>query len=165
VNIVLANNAYGYNISCNAEETQSVIFSMGNGLTKSHLSRVDKSWSYDGGLFAILEFKRPGAIKPAEWFNTANDTVWGSGDHICRQLKKYAYAYGLRYVGVCDLNTLILMQLGGDQNQWYNATPENAPTTSAYFRYITDKNQMKRQMYVFLKEALDFKLRADGRIR
>jgi hypothetical protein len=170
VNIVLANNALGYSIRCNSEECQSITVNLGGGLTKTHLSRVDESWSYGIGNdfkpFAILEFKRPGAIRSEEWFNTPNDTVWGSGDNICRQLKKYANAYMLRCVGVCDLRTLILMELGGGQagEEWYSGVPEQAPKTSASIRCITEQNQVKREMYVFLKYALKSKLRADGLI-
>jgi len=56
----------------------------------------------------------------------------------------------------------MLMQLHGDPSQWFDSEPESAPKTSAYIRCVTQQDQMKRQMYVFLKEALIAKLRADG---
>ena|SRR5579859_4928518 len=106
VNIVLARNARGYQIRCLSEESHSVQVEV-DGVRSHHLSRVDKSWSYGDGhnfiRFAILEFKRPGAIKHKDWFPTPNDTVWGTGANIYRQLKKYAYRFSLRHVGVCDL--------------------------------------------------------------
>lgn len=167
VNIVLAATSRGYQIRCQSEESHTVAVQTADG-PLHHLSRVDKSWSYSNGTkwvpFAVLEFKRPGAIKQGDWFQTPNGTVSGSGGNICRQLKKYAYSFGLRFVGVCDLNTLMLLQLGGAPGEWKSATPRGANPTGAYYRCVNQQDQMKRQMYVFLMEALDAKLRADGLI-
>jgi hypothetical protein len=114
--------------------------------------------------FAVLEFKRPGSIKGFEWVPATNGSgeIEGSGAKICRQLKKYAYSLALRYVSVCDFNLLILLRLGGNPGDWYNATPLLAGSTSAEIRWIAEAPEMKRNLYVFLKEALDECLRTQS---
>jgi hypothetical protein len=165
VNIELASNASGYQIRCSSEESHSVPVEPDTGRTY-HLSRVDKSWSYNDGQkfirFTVLEFKRPGAIKQVDWFSTTDSTVTGTGANICRQLKKYAYSFSLHHVGVCDLDTLMLLHLGGDRNDWLSSMTGTAPTTGARYRCITQRDQMKRHLYVFLKEALHAMLLAHG---
>jgi hypothetical protein len=168
VNIVFAANARRYQIRCRFEESHSAPVNLATGLT-DHLSRVDMSWLYSYNrrnfyTFAILEFKHPEAIRQKDWFGTPNSTVLSSGEKICRQLKKNAYSFSLCCIGACDLNTLLLLHLEGERKDWFSSTPFDTLPIPAQFRCITQADQMKRQMYVFLKEALDEKLRDNGHL-
>ena len=105
--------------------------------------------------FAILEFKRPGAIKFAEWQPVMGQpgTLGPGAVNICRQLHKYAYACNTPFGAVCDGLTLVLMKFGGSRHDWYNAQPQRAIPNSAVFRWITDRSLMKRNLYVWAREA------------
>ena len=46
--------------------------------------------------------------------------VEGTGEKICRQLVKYGYLSDVSCVCTCDWESMVLLQLGGNQNEWYN---------------------------------------------
>jgi len=104
--------------------------------------------------FAFLELKRPGALKRTEWAPSMSGgqvPVRRSGEKICRQLVKYAYNSGVRYVAACTWDTLVLLKLGGEMNTWCGTEPSPIP---AQFQWVENKTEMKRHLYVFLKHAL-----------
>jgi len=155
-------NSTAYNIRCASEDSHSVKVQV-DGDVVEHLSRIDISWSVQiqniWYRFAILEFKRPGAIHGSHWAPAlTGEPVVRSAQKICQQLTKYAYSFGGPFVGVCDWVHLVLLQLEGDRNRWCNA----AEGISARFRWVSDRNEFKRNLYVFLKEALKYFLLANG---
>lgn len=106
--------------------------------------------------FAIIEFKRPGAINIQEWepAMSQNGGALGPGaDRICRQLHKYAYTYDTPYVAVCDGLTLVLMLLGGSRLTWYSNQPTPTAPNVALFRWVGDIKHMKCNLYVWLRQA------------
>jgi len=159
VELVLCQNS-PYTIRCTAEDshTRKVPTGISENDTVSHISRVDLSWSVkvleNWYRFAVLEFKRPGAINGADWSPAIqNHSVVGSAKRICQQLCKYAYTFSSPFVAVCDLHTLLLLRLGGEAQQWRSDLPNRA-FISAHFRWVDVQNEMKRNLYVFLAEAL-----------
>jgi hypothetical protein len=153
VNSVLCRNS-SYPIRCGSEDSHSVKV-MVDGNIVEHMSRVDLSWSVKVReiwyRFAVLEFKRPGAIVYTDWSPALiNKPVVRSAKKICQQLSKYAYSFHNPFNGVCDWFQLVLLRLGGNREQW----KESIEVESNY-RWIVDRNEMKRNLYVFLKEALD----------
>ena len=168
VNSVLHRNCYGQTLLTSSEDSHSAKVMLPDGKTGEHLSRVDRSWSIlhgqDWTKFAVMEFKRPGALNPLEWNDAIiNGTaVDGKGGKVCRQLKKYGYSCGTPFVGCCDGNVLVVLCLGGQQSEWFHAIPLAAPQTPAHVRWIDKVEEMKRNLFVFLREALKWKLRQLG---
>jgi hypothetical protein len=153
------NAATGQEVFVDSESIHSVQISDSTRI----VSRVDKSWSFSNGIrFVVLEFKRPGALKEWEWFpqgqNGTVGTVIGGAAKICRQLKKYCLTYKTRYCAVCDVQVLVEIYLDGDPNYWMSSVPRQAPTTPARLRWIRDKNQMRREWFVFAGVAMKWKL-------
>ena len=156
-----------YKIRCSVEDGHSVRVRVDNKMVE-HLSRVDLSWSvevHEGhwNKFALLEFKRPGAICGRDWgpgFN--NEPLVGLTKKICQQLIKYGHTYGTRFVGVSDWDMLVLLRLCGTRDVWASATIGEPVNVSAYFRWISDRHEIKRNLYVFLKEILEYFLRGNS---
>jgi hypothetical protein len=151
-----------YGITANAESPGYGNITIG-GQSKRVVARVDLCWqlSYNqfNYVFAILEFKRPGCINWNDWSPaTQNLPVGKSARLICQQLLKYAYTYGINKVAVCDGVTLVLLDLKGEASNWYGAA--DFTTIAASYQWITDLNEMKRYLYVFMYEALTAKLRS-----
>jgi hypothetical protein len=162
VNIVLYYNiSRPYRVRCSSEDSHSVRLLV-DGKSVEHLSRVDLSWSVEiprrgWQRFALLEFKRPGAVRTSEWApGTRGDPVVNSADKICRQLAKYAYSFDIPFVGVCDWDYLVLLRLQGTREQCREGY------LAADIRWIENPNEMKRNLYVFLKEAFEDCLRRNG---
>jgi len=154
VDMVLSENCRGYTLASLSEATARVTFTE----EKDHVSRMDRSWAFHNNgqwtKFAIVEFKRSGALRRADW---NSPEVTGRGDIICRQLKKHATSCVTRFVACCDGEKLVLIWLGGEMADW-NRNP-NPPATPAQIRWIEDTGEIKRNLFVFLKQALDAKLR------
>jgi hypothetical protein len=171
VETVLSRNNYNCQIKAACEDSHTVSVPTHLG-SVSHLSRIDRSYSYWDGQsqmwipFAIIEFKRPGALVYEEWRAAfANGTeVGGKGTKLCRQLKKYGYGLVTPFVGAFDGRVLLLLFLDGTREQWYHADTSEARSTPAYFRWIYNPVEMKRNAYVFLRDALRWKLRQEGRL-
>jgi len=167
VDAVLSRNSYGYPLLASCEDSHSTPVQTFLG-PMEHLSRVDRSWSFWNGQryvqFAVMEFKRPGALEPGEWGTayTNGTVVRGKGSKVCRQLKKYGYGFDTPFVGCFDGKVLILLYLAGGREQWYHPTLLAAPNTPGYWRWIDNQNEMKRNAYVFLREALQWKLQQQG---
>jgi len=170
VETVLSRNSYGYQITAACEDSHTVSVPTALGGSVNHFSRIDRSWSYwdpragRSVPFAVMEFKKPGALVEREW-RTACMTggeVHGKGETLCRQLKKYGYGLRTPFVGACDGRILLLLFLGGTRDQWFSEALLQAPTTPALIRWINDTAEMKRNAYVFLREALQWKLQ-EGR--
>ena len=127
----------------------------------NHISRVDRCWSLTYSsqryTFAILEFKAPRTIVQNQWINTLGEAV-GDARKICRQLKKYCYAYNTRYGAVCDGFILLELYLQDQMDTWVASQIDTAPLTRARFRWIDDRSEMKREWFVFLRMALREKL-------
>jgi hypothetical protein len=137
---------------------------------REQICRVDRSWAFRKGetwvKFAIVEFKRPGALNTSDWdFGANGSTVAGRGGKICRQLKKGASLCGTPFVGCSDGKKLVVMRLGGNVADCYHDTPYTAPATPAQARWIENSVEMKRHLFLFLREALDFKLREHGMLQ
>jgi hypothetical protein len=162
VGSVFSFNCGNYQVDEQSESTHSVTLSL-NGSLVEHISRVDKSWSVAYGQnstkFAILEFKRPGALQRDEWY-TDNGVVKGRAAKICKQLKKYCTAYNTRYAAVCDGFNLVELYLEGDPTSWVSSVPGGAPSTRARIRWIQTVWEMKRHWFLFLQQALDEKIRS-----
>lgn len=124
------------------------------------VSRVDFSWEVQINSqwckFAFLEFKRPGVLDSKDWapaITVEGATVDGQGGKLCRQMVKYCYTYGIKFAGACDGRALILGVLGGQRDNYHNATQYPAPIP-AQFLFVWDKNELKRSLYIWLKYAL-----------
>jgi hypothetical protein len=157
VNSVLCRNT-SYPIRCGSEDSHSVKV-MVDGNIVEHMSRVDLSWSVKiqeiWYRFAVLEFKRPGAIVYTDWSPAlVKKPVVRSAKKICQQLSKYAYTFHNPFNGVCDWFQLVLLRFGGSREQW-----KDTIEIESNYRWVEDRNEMKRNLYVFLKEALDDFLR------
>jgi len=161
VDMVLQQNCHSQILASFSESTSRINTRMG----REQICRVDHSWAFQKGqtwiTFAIVEFKRRGAIRADDW-SAQHLTVGGRGGKICRQLKKCATLCRTRFVGCCDGEKMVLMCLGGDSNDWYRDTANTAPTTPAHARWIQNSGEMKRHLFVFLREALDYKLQEHG---
>ena len=163
VDMVLHQNCHGNTLASFSESSSTV--PIGNGRTQT--SRVDRSWAFQKNgtwiKFAVVEFKRRGALVEAEWNATApGSQVGGRGGKICRQLKKYGHHCQTRFVACCDGEKLVTIILEGDSTNWYNDRAYAAPTTPARSRWVVDSGEMKRHLFLFLKEALETKLREHG---
>jgi hypothetical protein len=129
------------------------------GSDQNHISRVDLGWEVlvNGSWqkFAILEFKRPGALNRAHWLPAELGTtnVGESGEKICRQVVKYAYSWNIKFVAACTWDHLVTMILEGDRSTW-TGTAQRLPPISAQYDWTSDRKTMKRSLYVFLKHAL-----------
>ena len=136
-------------------ENSSIVSANIRSVMRNVISRVDLCWQFSASdrTFAVLEFKRPGSIQSDQWSMALNDQpVLRSARSICQQLCKYAHANDVRMVGVCDLNTLVLLKLHGDCQSWVG-TMNDATSTGASYRWIVDKSEMKRHLFLFLVEA------------
>lgn len=162
VNMVLANNPYSlqgqsYPIRSISEDVHSKTVQVGNNYVL-HVTRVDLSWqvSLASGwhTFAIVEFKRPKALHQADWAPAmcGQGPVRDQGKKICRQLVKYGMHYGVRFVAACTWDAMILLRLGGDPNNWYGAV--GAGAIPAEYQWINSQTDMKRHLFVFLRNAL-----------
>jgi hypothetical protein len=98
-------------------------------------------------------------LRKGDWNIDSSSTVIGRGDTICRQLKKYGFACGVRHVSCCDGESAVFLRLEGDTQTWYNEKQEGADATPAYARFISFTGEIKRNLFVFLREALLWKLR------
>lgn len=158
VDMVLQQNCHGQILASFSESTSHINTEMG----RKQICRIDRSWAFQKEqtwvTFAIVEFKRRGAIRADDW-SSDHLTVGGRGGKICRQLKNYATLCRTRFVGCCDGEKMVLMYLGGDSNDWYREIVNTAPATPAHARWIQNSGEMKRHLFVFLREALDCKLR------
>ena len=162
VNLVLYHNpCYIQNQPCTirsiSEDVHLAQVLVGNN-SVTHISRLDLSWEvYLYGQwqkFAFLEFKRPGAIKIDDWLpaRTGNPVRRG-GEKICRQLVKYAYSSGVRFVAAFTWDTLVLIKLGGEMNAWCDMVRDPQPIPAEY-QWHDNQTDMKRHLYVFLRTAL-----------
>ena len=93
--------------------------SVQTGMEREQICRVDRSWAFQKGetwiKFAIVEFKRRGALSASEWsFGANGSTVAGRGGKVCLQLKKYASLCGTRFIGCCDGERLVVTCLEGN---------------------------------------------------
>ena len=167
VNVVLRNRFTSYNILCKSENS-SVVEAQIHHVRRKVISRVDLCWQLTLAnvtrTFAVLEFKRPGSIQGDQWSVALNgQAVSGSARSICQQLCKYGNAIGLRKVAACDLNTMVLLNLKGRSADWVGAV-ENQTTVNASCRWIVDKNEMKRHLFVFLISAASELLETMGMV-
>jgi hypothetical protein len=159
VSTVMHNRFPNRRIDCLSEHSSTVdIVIPGVGPGKV-VSRVDMCWRLYSTtrsayyVFALLEFKRPGSILREDWLPALYDQpVEGNARLICQQLCKYAVARNLSKVAVCDFNVLILLNLHGQPRDWKGQV-DNGTFTGASFRWIQDRNEMKRQLYIFLIEG------------
>jgi hypothetical protein len=161
VNIVLFHHNCGVELAQMSEATRSAKIVFDHGGTGQHVSRADITWAFihprtqQQIKFAVLEFKRGNAITEADWSPAFNGgEVTGKGAKVCRQLKKYAGGFGTRFVGICDGEKAILLRLSGDPSTWYGDTPWQAPATHAVARYIAKREEIKRNLYLWLTQAL-----------
>ena len=165
VNMVLFDHSYTIattgqycRIRTKSEDTHSVSVWTGSEHV-GHVSRVDLGWEVLIGTswfkFAFLEFKRPGTLKEEDWAAATLGTgpVTGAGEKICRQMVKYGYSWGVRFICICDWQSLILLNLQGNIAEWFDAE-QNPPRIEAKGFRISDRNRMKRALFVFLKLAL-----------
>jgi hypothetical protein len=160
VNMVLGNNPYyntqrqPYSIRSISEDVHTIQTEGGK-----HVIRVDLSWQVMLNTvwhtFAIVEFKRPGALDQADWIPALRGTgpVKDQGEKICRQLVKYGRIHEIRYVAACTWDAMILLYLGGAMNAWYGGDTEvrGIPAACSWLNLQTD---MKRHLFVFLRIAL-----------
>ena len=120
------------------------------------LSRLDMSFMAEARghwiPYAILEFKRPGAIKPQEWEpailnqgHVDQGFVGPGAENICRQLHKYAHSCRTPFVGVCDGITALMLRLDGNRDS--RMKPQGAIANSASFRWVV-REKMKRDLYI-----------------
>lgn len=161
INIVLSRHSQGLRVIQQSESTRSAKIIFNNGEVKHHVSRADMSWAFlNPGTqqwvkFAVLEFKREGGIDDTDWNpGFLGGEVEGKGAKACRQVKKYAYAFRTRYVGICDGKKAVLMRLGGEFSDFCGTTPWTASATPAHTRYIQKTAEIKRNIYLWLIEAL-----------
>lgn len=123
------------------------------------VSRLDMSFSTEISgvrrVFAILEFKRPGAIKLHEWQPVMGQPgkLGPGADNISRQLHKYGYTCDTRYVAVFDGQKLLVMVLGGTRDDWRSDQTLGARPNGAFYRLIVNRDKLKCNLYVWLKEA------------
>lgn len=171
VNMVLHKHSRGVRLGsfCEAYHSAPVTIQLSSGVTISgeHLSRVDRMWAFWNGhtwvKFAVVEFKRPGALADSEWGPAIQGgEVIGLGATMCRQGLKYYYSYEVRYIIVCDGSRMICLKVGGTKEDWFNSTPLAARPTPAQARWIASREEMKRYAFVFFREALEYKLRECG---
>lgn len=173
VNMVLFNNSYLMNgVPCRirsiAEDVHSRTVQLSTSYSVNHISRVDLSWEvYIGNSwhkFAFLEFKRPSALTLSDWTPATIGTgpVRGSGEKICRQIVKYGYSWNVRFVAACTWDTMVLLFLEGETQNWVQRGTQPVPNISAQFGWVNGQAEMKRQLYVFLKGALKARLEALG---
>jgi hypothetical protein len=164
VDAVLYNNCHGQFVTSSSESTASVR----TGEGRAQICRVDRTWAYynqqtkNWVRFAIIEIKRRGALTASDWVFGVRSSVAGRGEKICRQLKKSALISGTPFVGCCDGEKLVVMHLQGNSEDWSNRTANMAPPTAALARWIESSTEIKRNLYVFLRQALEFKLREHG---
>ncbi len=163
IDMVLHQNSYGYRLASFSELTSTVHI----GNERQQTCCVDRSWAFQKGQmwvkFALVEFKRRGALEERDCSSSApGSKVTGRGGKICRQLKKYAHLCRTRFVACCDGEKLVLMILGGNSEDWYRDAAYTAPTTPAQARWVGTPGEMKRHLFVFLREALVSKLRENG---
>jgi hypothetical protein len=165
VNKVLYYNSYSVDgsmcpITTSCEESR-VTSPDSNNVT--HLSRVDYGWDVlVRGIrvkFAIIEFKRPGALDFSEWVPATKGLgpVEGGGEKSCRQLVKYGYTWNVRYVVLCDWNQMVLLVLEGERTAWFDQN-QQVHAISAEYTWITEKDEIKRKLWAFLRVALMAKL-------
>ena len=125
-----------------------------------HLSRLDLVWDVhingSWNTFAVLEFKRPGALKNQEWSLAllGQGPVIGTGEKICRQVVKYAYNRDTPFVAAYDWETLILLRLRGLRSSWRGAQAY-AAGIEADGSWLTRKGDFKRGLFVWLRMALE----------
>jgi hypothetical protein len=149
-----------YPLLCASEDSHTVQVTGSDGLTKEHLSRVDMKWSvdlYGNGnyqTFAVVEFKRPGAIDWANWEPAYRGSGFVSGRaiKISQQLAKYAYSHKTAFVCVWDWYTLLLFHFEGNPADWLASS--YTPIT-AKFRLVSDVSQMRINFFIWLKEAVE----------
>jgi len=117
--------------------------------------------------FAILEFKRPGAIEWSHWQvarRPAGDVVQG-GAKICRQLVKYAWGWNIPFVSVCDFIHLVVMKLKGERRNWSPVAEQHGSATCvsvpAEMQWLS-ADDMKRGLFIWLKMALKHHLRSQN---
>lgn len=158
VNMVLANNLYVHGgAQLHITSKSEAVHATANG----EVTRVDLSYqvvveqvSYT---FAVVEFKRPGALDLRNWepaMRTPNPgPVIGRGRKICRQLVKYGHAYGIRFVAACiTWDAMMLLYLSGSFDDMHKV--DGTGTVPARYKWINDQTDMKRNLYVFLRLAL-----------
>jgi len=154
----LATNSQYCRIRTKSEDTHSVSVWTGTEHA-NHVSRVDLGWEVLIGSswfkFAFLEFKRPGTLKDIDWAAATNGTgpVIGAGEKICRQMVKYGYSWDVKFVCACDWQAMVLLNLQGNRAEWYDDQQRPHPIEAKGF-WISDRNRMKRALFVFLKLAL-----------
>jgi len=156
VNTVFHDRFPSFRIECKSENSSTVIANI-RGVDRKVISRVDLCWqltvSNVSYTFAVLEFKRPGSIQAHQWSVALNNqAIFGSARSICQQLCKYAHANNVHKVGVCDLNTMVLLNLHGNPANWLGVHDDGTFVRASY-RWIVEKNEMKRHLFVFLVEA------------
>ena len=105
VNLVLNKYSRGVQIASFSETSHSALVTIrtatGDTTVAKHLSRVDRLWAFWNGQdwvkFAVVEFKRPGAIEDGDWETAIQGgQVDGLGAAMCRQVVKYCYSYNVR---------------------------------------------------------------------
>jgi hypothetical protein len=95
--------------------------------------------------FAIIEFKRPGAIDWLDWQPAYTKRGFvGNSDRaskICQQLSKYAYSHNVPFV-CADRTSVVLFHLERGQEDWLTST--YGPITKFWWIFM-DQNEMKRK--------------------
>jgi len=161
VNIVLQ-KGFSFPIRSTSENTKSVEITQGQDVVH-HLSRLDLGWDVCIGgswvTFAVLEFKRPYALKHQEWASAlaGQGPVTGTGEKICRQVVKYAYHRNTPFVAACDWETLILLRIHGEKSSWYGGQAYAAGIDADGVQ-LTSQVDFKRALWVWLRMALGVKL-------
>jgi hypothetical protein len=161
VNTVLQTGVY-FHIRTASENTKSVQIQAGPTAedVEHHLSRLDLMWDVhingNWNTFAVLEFKRPGALKNQEWSSAllGQGPVTGTGEKICRQVIKYAYNRDTPFVAAYDWETLILLRLRGLKPSCHGEQAY-APGIEADGAWLTRKGDFKRALFVWLRMALE----------
>jgi len=139
----------------------------GEKISTQRLSRVDRMWAFFDGQtwikFAIVEFKRPGALIDGEWEPAIQGRrVTGSANVMCRQVIKYCYCYNVRFAIICDGHKMVCLKVGGTKTNWVNETPFVTTSVPTEACWVGTRDEMKRYGYVFLQEALKAKLIDSG---
>ena len=153
---VLSNVFPRHHIQCKSESS-NVGQAFIEGAWKKVITRVDLCWQLTTSgqtyTFAVMEFKRPGCIKDIEWGPALRgQPLIESAKVICQQLVKYAHTYTITKIGVCDLRTMMLLELQGDRSKWVGNYQDGTYVEASY-RKISDLHEMKRNLYLFLFEA------------
>jgi hypothetical protein len=147
-----------YRVTCRAEYARSVA---AEDLQTTHSSRMDLVYLMNiPGVaapvpFAVVEVKRKDAIKFNDWVPALKK--WGAlgegAEVMCRQAVKYCYCLNVAYFAFFDGRTTVLGKVCGNRAAWRSARPMGAPPCKALYRWLDDPAEMKRNLFIWLKQA------------